>query len=230
MIEKFSNAGLEISPEQAEKLQTLMDFMLRYNKNVNLTRITEPDEVIEKHYIDSILPLKLFNVPCGTSIVDIGTGAGFPSLPMKIYRPDLNFTLIDSLGKRITYLDLACEKLGISCETLHARSEEAARNKKYREAFDYATARAVAALNVLCEYCLPYVKVGGYFIALKGAEGENETENAKNAIEKLGGSLERIIKYELPGGDKRCLVIIKKTRETPPTYPRNSGVIAKKPL
>lgn len=230
MIERFETAGLEITPEQSEKLQILMDFMLEYNKNVNLTRITEPEEVIEKHYIDSILPLKLFSVPRGTSIVDIGTGAGFPSLPMKIYRPDLKFTLIDSLGKRITYLNLACEKLGISCETLHARSEEAARNKKYREAFDFATARAVAALNVLCEWCLPYVKKEGYFLALKGAEGENEVENAKNAIEKLGGSLENAIKYQLPGGDKRCLVVIKKTKETPPVYPRNSGVIAKKPL
>ena len=230
MIERFEASGLEITPEQSEKLQILMDFMLEYNKNVNLTRITEPEEVIEKHYIDSILPLKLFSVPRGTSIVDIGTGAGFPSLPMKIYRPDLDFTLIDSLGKRITYLNLACEKLGISCETLHARSEEAARNKKYREAFDFATARAVAALNVLCEWCLPYVKKGGYFLALKGAEGENEVENAKNAIEKLGGSLENVIKYQLPGGDKRCLVVIKKTKETPPVYPRNSGVIAKIPL
>lgn len=230
MLEKFQNAGIEITPEQAEKLQTLTDFMLEYNKNVNLTRITEPDEVIEKHYIDSILPLKLFDVPCGTSVVDIGTGAGFPSLPMKIYRPDLKFTLIDSLGKRITYLNLVCEKLGISCETLHARSEEAARNKKYRESFDFATARAVAALNVLCEYCLPYVKVGGYFLALKGAEGENETENAKNAIERLGGNLENVIKYQLPSGDKRCLVVIKKVKETPSAYPRNGGVIAKKPL
>lgn len=228
MIEKFKAAGIEITPEQSEKLEILMEFMLEYNKNVNLTRITERNEVIEKHYIDSILPLTLFDVPRGTKIVDIGTGAGFPSLPMKVYRPDLNFTLIDSLGKRVKYLDLACEKIGVTCETVHGRSEEVARNKKYREMFDFATARAVAALNVLCEYCLPYVKKGGYFIALKGAE--DETEAAAAAIEKLGGKLEKVIRYELPEGDKRCLIVIKKIKEISSVYPRNSGVIAKKPL
>lgn len=228
MIEKFKAAGIEITPEQSEKLEILMEFMLEYNKNVNLTRITERNEVIEKHYIDSILPLTLFDVPRGTKIVDIGTGAGFPSLPMKVYRPDLNFTLIDSLGKRVKYLDLACEKIGVTCETVHGRSEEVARNKKYREMFDFATARAVAALNVLCEYCLPYVKKGGYFIALKGAE--DETEAAATAIEKLGGKLEKVIRYELPEGDKRCLIVIKKIKEISSVYPRNSGVIAKKPL
>ena len=228
MIEKFKAAGIEITPEQSEKLEILMEFMLEYNKNVNLTRITERNEVIEKHYIDSILPLTLFDVPRGTKIVDIGTGAGFPSLPMKVYRPDLNFTLIDSLGKRVKYLDLACEKIGVTCETVHGRSEEVARNKKYREMFDFATARAVAALNVLCEYCLPYVKKGGYFIALKGAE--DETESASAAIEKLGGRLEKVIRYELPEGDKRCLIVIKKIKEISSVYPRNSGVIAKKPL
>ena len=228
MIEKFRQCGIEITPEQEEKLRILMDFMLEYNKNVNLTRITEYDEVIEKHYIDSILPLTMVDVPRGTKFVDIGTGAGFPSLPMKIYRPDIEFTLIDSLGKRITYLDKACEKIGLSCETVHARSEEAARNKKYRDSFDFATARAVAALNVLCEYCLPYVKKGGYFLALKGAE--DETETAKAAIEKLGGKLEKVEKYALPSGDKRCLVVIKKISDTPSVYPRASGVISKKPL
>ncbi len=228
MIEKFRQSGIEITPEQEKKLRILMDFMLEYNKNVNLTRITEYDEVIEKHYIDSILPLTMVDVPRGTKFVDIGTGAGFPSLPMKIYRPDIEFTLIDSLGKRVTYLDKACEKIGLSCETVHARSEEAARNKKYRDSFDFATARAVAALNVLCEYCLPYVKKGGYFLALKGAE--DETEAAKAAIEKLGGKLEKVEKYALPSGDKRCLVVIKKISDTPSVYPRASGVIAKKPL
>ncbi|MGN0655753.1 MAG: 16S rRNA (guanine(527)-N(7))-methyltransferase RsmG [Ruminiclostridium sp.] len=228
MIEKFRQSGIEITPEQEERLRILMDFMLEYNKYVNLTRITEYDEVIEKHYIDSILPLTMVDVPRGTKFVDIGTGAGFPSLPMKIYRPDIEFTLIDSLGKRITYLDKACEKIGLPCETVHARSEEAARNKKYRDSFDFATARAVAALNVLCEYCLPYVKKGGYFLALKGAE--DETEVAKEAIEKLGGKLEKVEKYALPSGDKRCLVVIKKISETPSVYPRASGVISKKPL
>jgi len=172
MIEKFKEAGIEISVEQEKQLSTLMEFMLEYNKNVNLTRITEYDEVVEKHYIDSILPLTMVDVPHGTFCADIGTGAGFPSLPMNIYRPDLKFTLIDSLGKRITYLDLACEKIGLKCKTIHARSEEAAKKPELREKFGFVTARAVAALNVLCEYCMPYVKVGGVFAALKGAEDE----------------------------------------------------------
>ena len=166
MLEQFSKAGITLTEFQVKQLETLTDFMLEYNKNVNLTRITEPNEVIEKHYIDSILPLTMVDVPRGTLCADIGTGAGFPSLPMKIYRPDLEFTLIDSLGKRITYLDLACEKLGISCRTIHARSEEAAKKPELRDSFGFVTARAVAALNVLCEYCLPYVKKGGIFAAI----------------------------------------------------------------
>lgn len=228
MIEAFKNAGIEINEVQAEQLKTLMEFMLKYNKNVNLTRITEYNEIIEKHYIDSILPLTMIDVPRGTYCADIGTGAGFPSLPMNIYRPDLKFTLIDSLGKRITYLDLACDKIGLKCRTIHARSEEAAKKPELREQFGFVTARAVAALNVLCEYCLPYVKKGGVFVALKGAE--DETAMAENAIKKLGGEVEKLIKYNLPSGDARNLVIIKKVKETLPNYPRAGGVISKRPL
>ncbi|MBQ8613604.1 MAG: 16S rRNA (guanine(527)-N(7))-methyltransferase RsmG [Ruminiclostridium sp.] len=228
MIDTFKNVGLVITPEQEQQLKTLMEFMLEYNKNVNLTRITEYNEIIEKHYIDSILPLTMVDVPRGTYCADIGTGAGFPSLPMNIYRPDLKFTLIDSLGKRITYLDLACEKIGIKCRTIHARSEEAAKKTELREKFGFVTARAVAALNVLCEYCLPYVEKGGVFAALKGAE--DECNLAENAIKKLGGEIEKVVKYQLPCGDNRNLVIIRKVSETPKNYPRAGGVIAKRPL
>ncbi len=228
MIEVFKKAGIEINEQQCNQLKTLMDFMLEYNKNVNLTRITEYDEIIEKHYIDSILPLTMVNVPRGTYCADIGTGAGFPSLPMNIYRPDLKFTLIDSLGKRITYLNLVCEKIGLNCKTIHARSEEAAKKPELREQFGFVTARAVAALNVLCEYCLPYVKKGGVFVALKGAE--DECEIAEKAIKKLGGEVEKVIKYNLPCGDNRNLVVIRKVENTPSNYPRAGGVIAKRPL
>lgn len=228
MLEQFAKAGITLTEFQVKQLETLTDFMLEYNKNVNLTRITEPNEVIEKHYIDSILPLTMVDVPRGTLCADIGTGAGFPSLPMKIYRPDLEFTLIDSLGKRITYLDLACEKLGISCRTIHARSEEAAKKPELRDSFGFVTARAVAALNVLCEYCLPYVKKGGIFAALKGSE--DETKLAENAIKKLSGEITDVKNYKLPSGDARQLVIIKKFSDTPPQYPRAGGVIAKRPL
>lgn len=228
MLEQFAKAGITLTDFQVKQLETLTDFMLEYNKNVNLTRITEPNEVIEKHYIDSIFPLTMVDVPRGTLCADIGTGAGFPSLPMKIYRPDLEFTLIDSLGKRITYLDLACEKLGISCRTIHARSEEAAKKPELRDSFGFVTARAVAALNVLCEYCLPYVKKGGIFAALKGSE--DETKLAENAVKKLGGEITDVKNYKLPSGDARQLVIIKKISDTPPQYPRAGGVIAKRPL
>ena len=228
MLEQFAKAGITLTEFQVKQLETLTDFMLEYNKNVNLTRITEPNEVIEKHYIDSILPLTMVDVPRGTLCADIGTGAGFPSLPMKIYRPDLEFTLIDSLGKRITYLDLACEKLGISCRTIHARSEEAAKKPELRDSFGFVTARAVAALNVLCEYCLPYVKKGGIFAALKGSE--DETKLAEYAIKKLSGEITDVKNYKLPSGDARQLVIIKKISDTPPQYPRAGGVIAKRPL
>lgn len=228
MLEQFAKAGITLTEFQVKQLETLTDFMLEYNKNVNLTRITEPNEVIKKHYIDSILPLTMVDVPRGTLCADIGTGAGFPSLPMKIYRPDLEFTLIDSLGKRITYLDLACEKLGISCRTIHARSEEAAKKPELRDSFGFVTARAVAALNVLCEYCLPYVKKGGIFAALKGSE--DETKLAENAIKKLSGEITDVKNYKLPSGDARQLVIIKKISDTPPQFPRAGGVIAKRPL
>lgn len=228
ILERFTAAGITIDENQAEKLETLTGFMLDYNQKVNLTRITEPNEIIEKHYIDSILPLTMIDVPRGAKCADIGTGAGFPSLPMKIYRPDLNFTLIDSLGKRITYLDLACERLEITCRTIHARSEEAAKKPELRDSFDFVTARAVAALNVLCEFCLPYVKKGGVFAALKGAEGEAEI--AENAIKRLGGEIDKVIAYNLPSGDARHLVIIRKKSDTPKGFPRAGGVIAKRPL
>ncbi len=228
MKNEFRACGIEINDEQEHLLVTLAEYMTEYNKKVNLTRITELSDIIEKHYIDSILPLTMVNVPHGTICADVGAGAGFPSLPMKIYRPDLDFTLIDSGNKRITYLDSACKLLGLDCKTVHARGEELGQDKNYREKFGMVCARAVAALNLLCEYCIPFVKTGGIFIALKGEK--DETADAENAIKTLGGKIADVKKYTLPGGDKRNLVIIEKIRETPPQYPRVSAKIAKKPL
>lgn len=228
ILSEFKSAGIALSDQTAERLSALAAFMLEYNQKVNLTRITAPEEIAEKHFLDSILPLTFFDVPRGTKCADIGTGAGFPALPMKLYRPDLDFTLIDSLGKRVTYLKLACERLGISCTALHARGEEAAKDPKLRGRFGFVTARAVAALNVLCEYCLPFVEVGGSFAALKGAQ--DETAGAENAVKLLGGEIESVKRYNLPNGDRRNLVLIRKSKETPPRYPRAGGVISKKPL
>ncbi|MBO6231869.1 MAG: 16S rRNA (guanine(527)-N(7))-methyltransferase RsmG [Ruminiclostridium sp.] len=224
----YRECGIELSDDMAVKLDKLAEYMVEYNKNVNLTRITDPDEIVEKHYIDSILPLTMVDVPRGTKAVDVGAGAGFPSLPMKIYRDDLEFTLVDSSNKRITYLDSACGILGLSCETVHARSEELGQNAKYREKYGLAVARAVASLNVLCEYCLPFVKTGGMFLALKGEK--DESAEAENAVKKLGGEIVDVKKYSLPSGDSRNLVVIRKISGTPMQYPRVSAKIAKKPL
>jgi len=212
--------------EQEFLLNKLTPFMLDYNKNVNLTAITEPDEVWEKHYIDSAIPLLLTDVPCGTSVIDVGTGAGFPGVVWKIYRPDLKITLLDSLRKRINYLELLREELDLDYITVHARSEELAIKTEFREKYDIAVSRAVANLPALCEFCLPFVKVGGVMLAMKG----QGTENADTAINLLGGKIEKIHNYELPSGDKRKLIVIKKIKDTPLCYPRQRVKIVKNPL
>jgi len=228
MPDIYEAAGITLTPEKSEMLDKLAAYMVEYNKHTNLTRITEPAEITEKHYIDSILPLTMVDVPRGTKCIDVGAGAGFPSLPMKIYRDDLEFTLLDSGNKRIAYLKSACELLGIECAALHARGEDAGRESRYREKYGLATARAVAQLNVLCEYCMPFVEVGGLFLALKGEK--DETDTARNAVKTLGGKIEDIKKYSLPSGDKRSLIVIRKVAPTPPQYPRVSAKIAKKAL
>ena len=209
------------------KMNIYADFLVEYNKNVNLTAITAPREILVKHFIDSVAPLNFLNIPNGASIIDVGTGAGFPSVPMKIFRPDLKLTLLDSLDKRITFLKLLCDKLEIDAEFIHGRAENISKTTEYREKFDFACARAVANLSTLSEYCLPFVKVGGSFISLKGPNENIET--ASSAIELLGGELSEVNDYEIDG-EGRCLVIIKKVSQTPPKYPRNSAQIKKKPL
>lgn len=225
-VQKFAQAGIAIDENQAERLVRLCDFMVEYNQNVNLTSITEFTEVVVKHFVDSVLPFFMVDIPQGSSFIDVGTGAGFPALPLLIVRPDLKGTLCDSLNKRCVYLEKVCVEVGISAEIIHARSEELGRKK--RECFDFATARAVAAMPVLAEYCIPFVRVGGRFIALKSVN--EDIDGAAGAITKLGGDIEFTKDYELPNGDKRRLVVIKKISQTPTKYPRNSANISKKPL
>ncbi len=222
----FASAGIEISQEMADKYVRLCDFMVEYNKNVNLTAITEFEEVVMKHFVDSVLPFTVVEIEQGSSFIDVGTGAGFPSLPLLIYRPDLRGTLCDSLNKRCVYLEKACAEIGIKAEIIHARSEELGR--KQREKYDFSTARAVAAMPVLMEYCMPFVKVGGMFIALKSVN--EDMSAADNAIKQLGGSAYEVKDYKLPNGDDRRLVITKKVSQTPTKYPRSTANIAKKPL
>ncbi len=226
IIEAFSGAGLTISEKQAEQLQTLFEFMVEYNKSVNLTSITEFEDVVQKHFIDSVLPFAEFKISECASFIDVGTGAGFPSLPLLIFRPDLKGTLCDSLQKRCVYLEKACEKIGINAEIIHGRGEELGR--KMRERFDFATARAVAAMPILTELCLPFVKVGGMFVALKSVN-ENMSA-AENAIKTLGGKTLEIKDYKLPNGDDRRVCVVKKISQTPTKYPRSYANITKKPL
>lgn len=226
IIEMFKSAGIDIDSSQAKKFSTLFEFMVEYNRNVNLTAITEFSEVVMKHFIDSVLPFTMIEIPEGARFIDVGTGAGFPSLPLLIIRPDLRGTLCDSLQKRCVYLELACAKIGINAEIIHARSEEMAR--KLREKYDFATARAVAAMPVLTELCLPFVRVGGEFIALKSVN--EDLKSAESAVKTLGGKIAEITDYKLPNGDDRRMAVVKKISQTPTKYPRSYANITKKPL
>lgn len=226
IIEAFGAAGIEIDAEKAKKLAELSEFMVEYNKNVNLTAITDFKEIVEKHFIDSILPITSLKIAENSSFIDVGTGAGFPSLPLLIWRDDLKGTLCDSLQKRCVYLEKACEKLGIKAEIVHARAEELGRER--REKYDFATARAVSAMPVLTEFCLPFVRKDGLFIALKSVN--EDAKSAENAIKTLGGRLEEVRDYALPSGDKRRIMIVKKISQTPTKYPRSFANISKKPL
>lgn len=226
IIKEFNAAGIEISEEKAKKLEFLSEFMVEYNKNVNLTAITDFKEIVEKHFIDSILPFTSLKIAENSSFIDVGTGAGFPSLPLLIWRDDLKGTLCDSLQKRCVYLEKACEKLGIKAEIVHTRAEELGRER--REKYDFATARAVSAMPVLTEFCLPFVRKDGLFIALKSVN--EDAKSAENAIKTLGGRLEEVRDYALPSGDKRRIMIVKKISQTPTKYPRSFANISKKPL
>lgn len=228
--ELFNKAQLSVNDEQYNKLHKYSEMLVKWNKMVNLTAILSPEDISQKHFLDSVLPFSLFNVKEGATLIDIGTGAGFPSCPLKIFRNDIQITLLDSLNKRIKFLEALSDELSLNAECIHGRAEELAHKENYREHFDIATARAVAALPMLCEYCLPFVKVGGYFIALKGGNSEEEIESSKKAIKALGGKVDRIVDYSLPNGDKRALIAIKKISQTASKYPRNKGQITKKPL
>ena len=227
LIKYFNDSGLELDTVTAEKLCGYADMLIEKNKVMNLTAITDDEGVAIKHFVDSILPLTMVDFPQNASLIDVGAGAGFPSVPMCIYRPDLTPTMLDATNKRVEFLKEVCEKYIKNADCVHKRAEE---YKDKRESFDIATARAVARLNVLSEYCLPFVKVGGMFVALKGKDGADEVADSKKAVEILGGKIEKVISYSLSNGDERTLVVIRKTKPTPPKYPRPSAKISKLPL
>ena len=226
IISEFQKCNIELSQDKADKLLKLYEFLVEYNQNVNLTAITDFEEVVVKHFIDSVLPFSMIDIKENSSFIDVGTGAGFPSIPLMIVRPDLKGTLLEALNKRCVFLEKACKLTGVNAKVVHGRAEDYAKEK--REAFDFATARAVAAMPVLCEYCIPYVKTGGRFIALKSVN-EDETQCEK-AVKVLGGKIAEINDYTITNGDSRRLFVIDKVSQTPTKYPRNPSMIKKKPL
>lgn len=226
IISEFQKCNIELSEDKADKLLKLYEFLVEYNQNVNLTAITDFEEVVVKHFIDSVLPFSMIDIKENSSFIDVGTGAGFPSIPLMIVRPDLKGTLLEALNKRCVFLEKACELADVDAKVVHGRAEDYAKEK--REAFDFATARAVAAMPVLSEYCIPYVKTGGRFIALKSVN-EDETQCEK-AVNVLGGKIAEIKDYTITNGDNRRLFVVEKIGHTPTKYPRNPSIIKKKPL
>ena len=225
---KCAALGIALTGQMLDMLDKYAEILVEYNQKVNLTAITDPEGIEDKHFADSLL---LANLPeTAGKLVDVGTGAGVPGVVAKIYKPELELTLMEPTGKRVDFLKYVCGELGLSgVEFAKERAEEAAR-KVWREGFDVATARGVAALPILSEYCLPLVKVGGNFLAMTGASGEEELAAARGAIRKLGGEYKETRTLHLPGGDTRTLILCKKISQTPTAYPRNGGKIAKSPL
>ena len=224
---EFKSVGFELSRELYEKLDIYADFLVEYNEKVNLTAITDPSEILKKHFIDSIVLSKYVTISDNSSIIDVGTGAGFPSVPLKLFRPDIKLTLLDSLNKRVEFLRHLCEKLGIEAEFIHGRAEDFSKLSEYREKYDFSCARAVANLSLLSEFCIPFVKVGGSFISMKGPT--EDISEGENAVKLLGGEISDIAEYDL-FGEQRRIIIVKKISQTPPKYPRNSSQIKKKRL
>ena len=230
LAEKGAEAGLSFTPLQLEQFSRYYELLVETNKVMNLTAITEPEEVAVKHMVDSLLAYEA--EMAGKTLADVGTGAGFPGVPLKIYCPELKVTLIDSLGKRLRFLQQVIEELGVKgirCE--HLRAEDAGKNSKHREKYDLVTARAVARLSVLAEYCLPLVKKGGRFIALKGSKYAEEIEEGTEAVRILGGKIMSAEPVKLPGlDDGRAIIKISKMKTTPAQYPRKAGTPEKQPL
>lgn len=226
------NYNIDLKDEQIEQFVLYMNLLKEWNEKINLTTITDELEIIKKHFLDSISIIKSGLIKEDTSLIDVGTGAGFPGIPIKIIKPGTRVVLLDSLNKRIIYLNDIISKLNLKgIEAVHGRAEELSRKANYREKFDIATARAVANLSVLSEYCIPYVKVKGYFIAMKGPSIDEEIISGKNAISSLGGKFVEIVKTEIPGEDlDHRLVIVEKVKNTDEKYPRKYSQIEKKPI
>lgn len=227
-----NNEGLEYNEKKHKQFMRYKELIKEWNEKVNLTAIKDDEGIVKKHFIDSMKVFKFDQLKDAKSVIDIGTGGGFPGIPMKIIKPEINIVLLDSLNKRIKFLDEVIKELQLEgIKAIHGRAEDFAQEVQYRGKFDVAVSRAVANLTVLSEFCIPYVKVGGYFVAMKGPAVEEEIKQSKNAIRMLGGRIEHIEKVQIEDSDlNHNLVIISKISETNKKYPRKAGLVTKSPL
>lgn len=230
--DKAKEIGIDLTDLQVDQFNRFYQMMVEKNKVMNLTGITEYGEVVEKHFIDSLSIVKIIDINKVSTVIDVGTGAGFPGIPLKIAFPHLKITLLDSLNKRIKFLNEVINETGLdNISTIHGRAEDFAKQNEYREQFDLCVSRAVANLATLSEYCLPYVKVGGKFVSYKSGEIDEEVENSKTAVKVLGGKISKIEKFQLQGTDiGRSFVEIKKVKNTGKKFPRKAGLPAKEPI
>ena len=230
LTEAIKDYKITLSEKQISQLERYYELLCEWNEKINLTAITDPKGVAVKHFADSLSIFNYINVPQNARVIDVGTGAGFPGLVLKIARPDIKLTLLDSLQKRLNFLQVVCNELNLDSKLIHSRAEEGGQDLDLRESFDLVVSRAVAQLNILCEYCIPYVRLSGSFVAFKG-DADGEIKSAKKAIGILGGKINNTFKFELPfEGGGRTLVEIEKVSPTPDKYPRQNGKIKSKPL
>ena len=223
--------GIELNSDLENKLEIYARSLKEWNDKINLTAITDDEGIAVKHFLDCLLVCKYADFKSGDKIIDVGTGAGFPGLVIAAANPDVQVTLLDSTGKKLKAVEDMAQSMGVTnAQVVHMRAEEAGQKPDFREKYDYATARAVAELRVLLEYTLPFVKKGGTFLSLKGAAAIEEIDGAGNSLKMLGGKIQGVDEFSLPGGDKRAIIKVKKISQIPPKYPRVSAQIAKKPL
>lgn len=222
--------GVSLSDEAVERFDIYARLLVERNKVMNLTAITESDEIVKKHFVDSLSLISVVDIPENAKVIDVGTGAGFPGIPLMIARPDLRMTLLDSTRKRLGFIEEVSRETSLEPELLHSRAEDAGKNENYRERYDLATARAVSNLRDLSEYCLPFVKKGGVFAPMKSAKADEEITQAKKAIHVLGGRIEKKVSFDIGDVGARTVIIIKKISQTPTKYPRPSAKMAKFPI
>ena len=222
--------GVLLDETALDRFDLYAEMLVETNKTLNLTAITDPDEIVYKHFVDSLALLSCVNFKDKAKVIDVGTGAGFPGVVLLIARPDLKMTLLDGTNKRLVFIANVLDELGLEADIVHMRAELSGKDKTFREQYDIVTARAVASLNILSEYCLPFVKLGGYFAPMKSTKTEEEVESAKGAIKILGGKIKEIKELSIDNCGERYIILTKKISQTPPKYPRASAQISKKPL